>query len=181
MLCQSYTMNWFQKVSQRMTLWHATLPEFAESINASGAIKPSQVLETENPNEQFSGWQFTESQGKYGDGVYLATTAEEAMYYANIRLSDQRDNLDTDNEMDLYDDNLEYLALYRVTITDPTKLVQLGDSEYKYQGIITNQPNAQASFQFIRFVPRTRDAEKWRNKLEETQMRDDDDFDSFAP
>ena len=154
-----------QKICQMTTLWHATTSSLAERINSSGVIRPSLHI-TQETGEQIRGWNFPEPSGTYGDGVYLATTAEEAMYYADIRLKNERNDVVDPNDM--YDENLEYLGLYRVKILDTANLVEVGSDEYKYQGEITKQSGS-ASFEFIRWVPRTRDADRWRSKNEEIQ------------
>lgn len=156
-------MNWFQKISQVQIFWHATTANLADEINDSGVIKPGIELD-----ERYQGWNFPEEHGEYGDGVYLATTADLALYYANLRLERERDEFSyyPRKEIELYDESLEYLGLYKIYVMDQSRLVPVGQ-EFKYQGSIPKNGSSGAWYEFANWVARTRDAKQWRGKLEE--------------
>ncbi len=161
-------MNWLQKISkhvyaQQEVYWHATTPQLAEQIINQRMIKPSVQVEEET-GSNVAGWNFPEETGQYGDGVYLATSAREALYYADIRLRLERN----EEEADLFSEDLEYLALFRIYITNPQKLISVGTDEVKYQGIITDQPG-EAWYEGPTWASRSRDAQQHRDNVEQSE------------
>lgn len=164
-------MTWLHKIAETQ-FWHATTSDKTEEIRSQNAIKPDMLIEEETGSSN-AGWGFSEQVGKYGDGVYLATTAELALYYANLRLRSERDEVSgtistEEDEIRLYDENVEYLGLFRVFIKNLDNLVP-NDSrgeEFKYRGVITNQVGSNAWYEWVNWVSRTRDADRWRQRLE---------------
>lgn len=156
-------MNWFQRISQQpLVLWHATTANLAEEITNDGKLIPSLDLEQEK-GQNYSGWNFQEPGQQYGEGVYLAKSAEDAIYYASIRLRDE-----WNDQVDLYDDNTGYLGLFKVYIADQTRLIvdRSSPGEFMYKGRVSNRPNSEAWFEGPKWVSRSRDLEKYRSKLE---------------
>ena len=175
-------MNWLQKISQvePQVFWHASPGHLVDYIIEEGMLKPNNDLE-EDTGQSHAGWAFDDLVGTYGDGVYLATTAEDAIFYAGIRLRNYREKTeeyynynDELERLNFFDENLEYLGLFRVYVLDNSKLV-LNDrkgKEFKYRGIIPNEPNHEAWFKVIKWISRSRDTDKWRKRIEELYKND---------
>jgi len=167
-------MNWLQKIAQiqPQIFWHASPAHLADDIISSGFLKPNSTLEEETGSSH-AGWNFKEQVGYYGDGVYLASTAELALYYADLRLRSYREEIestydyeeDEEGTMRYFEDDLEYLGLFRIYVLNTDNLVPDEKNEFKYRGIIPNQQNNDAWFEFIRWVSRGRDADEWRGKM----------------
>ncbi len=158
--------NWLRKISQTKPLifWHATIPRYAEQIKERGEIVPLLTLEDEGQSP--GGWNYEKKEGEYGDGVYLARAVDLSLYYANLRLKQEREHADLYTEMDLYDEDIEYLGLFKVYVMAVDKLLETGKGEVKYRGIIGNKPNSEAWFEWVHWVSRSRDTSAWRQQIE---------------
>lgn len=160
-----------------MIFWHATIPRFADEIIETGKILPSSNL----PNG-YAGWAFRPQNQEYGSGVYLAVDADWAIYYANIRLRTERDDREYTDEIDLYDEDIAYIALFRVHVTDRSKIVPVNPEygitdpsvahEFMYIGEILSTPGFGAWFDLPRWVSRSRDTEQWRDRMIDQQNTD---------
>lgn len=165
-------MNWLHRIAQQPTvLWHATTANLAEEITNAGKIIPSSEL-----GSNYVGWGLEQKGQQYGEGVYLAKTAEDALYYASIRLRGEWDSIESADDYDL-DENFGFLGLFRVFILDTKNLVPVNSkfqvksvdtsSELMYLGQISSQPGSSAWFDGPKWVSRNRDLEKHQTRFHE--------------
>lgn len=165
-------MSWLRQVlaQKEIVLWHCTIPFREEQIDAQGSLVPSMEMEDTGGN-----WGFSQGGQQYGQGVYLARTAELALYYGGITLRRYWDELvGQGRDVDLFDEESAFLVLYRVHILDHSKLVAVNDEfgrpqadEFMYLGRITSKTDSGAWFEKSQYVSRQRELDAFIQRYED--------------
>jgi len=156
-------MNWYKESLNEIILYHATIPKFADQITESENIVSSLDLESET-GQNYAGWNFQQGEKiQYGEGVYLSSSSNLALYYAMLRLEKEWNNISP--ELAFFDEDNGYLALFTVHILDPSLLVEVnGPEEYVYKGRITANKNNIAWFEGPEWIDKTEAQKKYYDK-----------------
>ena len=157
---------------QELILYHATIPRFADEILDRGELIPSDELEQET-GRHYAGWNFQQhvriNTGSlshligdpvpYGAGVYMHLDPEMALSYAQTRLEQEWREVE-DLEDLLVDEDLRFLALFKVHVTGRGYLVPVGLNEYMCLTRVLAKPNARAWFEKPQWISRESEADE---------------------
>ena len=136
---------WLKLAEKTKLFYHATIPEYADSIEDMQKIISS-LKYKEMTGRSISGWNFQDDE-IYGYGIYLSNDKELAIYYGFIRLKNYwKELLDSDIDPTNDEDNF-YIALFTTYVEDPSEIKQLS-SEKEF---ITTSPTIERKNNKIQF------------------------------
>lgn len=154
-------MNWYKRaqIQDQFILWHATLPRSVETIIQQGAIKPANTVEEETGNSP-RGWNIFLPSTDYGEVVYLHYNREGAIYYAFLRLRKEWQEIE-DIRLLFDEEEWGFIGLFKIHVSDLSKVKKIDWGEYIYNGIIPNSPNKVIWFKGPEWIDRTEDLNKF--------------------